>query len=303
MWSIGVRAQLIDVPKRDARGLNLVRRFRTIVAAAALAAVISAGPEPRLARAAEPDASAPLARVSLPIDRVRIAAGYGIIGSNKGALDEQPRRRIRLKAFYIDRTEVTRGMYRVCARAGACPSIASDPVQAEFVQDSLSVADDGSAAEAALDANLPITGVSHSDAQAFCAFAGGQLPSAAQWERAARGRAGRAFPWGDDLSCEKANWGNYVGEGPCADSAPGRPVPVGRYPQGATPEGVLDMGGNVWEWVADVYPEAPERRIVKGGSCCSYFVEPRAANVNAWAPEYRDSDLGFRCVSRKRSKR
>ncbi|MEO7669242.1 MAG: SUMF1/EgtB/PvdO family nonheme iron enzyme, partial [Polyangia bacterium] len=58
--------------------------------------------------------------------------------------------------------------------------------------------------------------------------------------------------------------------------------------------------GNVWEWVADRYGEDPRRRVVRGGSCCSYFVPPRAPNRNAWAPEYRDSDLGFRCVAARR---
>jgi formylglycine-generating enzyme required for sulfatase activity len=58
----------------------------------------------------------------------------------------------------------------------------------------------------------------------------------------------------------------------------------------------MDLGGNVWEWVADKYDDEPGRRVVRGGSCCSYFVGPRAANRNAWAPEHRDADLGFRCA-------
>jgi formylglycine-generating enzyme required for sulfatase activity len=60
---------------------------------------------------------------------------------------------------------------------------------------------------------------------------------------------------------------------------------------------VLDLAGNVWEWVADKYDQEPGRRVVRGGSCCSYFVGPRAANRNGWAPEHRDGDLGFRCAS------
>jgi formylglycine-generating enzyme required for sulfatase activity len=58
------------------------------------------------------------------------------------------------------------------------------------------------------------------------------------------------------------------------------------------------MAGNVWEWTADKYDRDPSRRVVRGGSCCSYFVEPRAANRNAWDPQHRDGDLGFRCVAR-----
>ena len=62
--------------------------------------------------------------------------------------------------------------------------------------------------------------------------------------------------------------------------------------------GALDLAGNVWEWVTGRYDDEPDRRVVRGGSCCSYFVEPRAANRNAWAPDHRDGDLGFRCVGR-----
>ena len=128
--------------------------------------------------------------------------------------------------------------------------------------------------------------------------------------------------------CDRANWGNFDGEGPCAATNPGHPVAVGQYPGGASPYGVLDLGGNVWEWVADRYDDdasaiAPEpqpprrsrgaardrtsrggarlahgdRRIVRGGSCCSFFVGPRAANRNAWAADHRDFDLGFRCAA------
>lgn len=215
--------------------------------------------------------------------RLPVAAGPFVRGSARGDEDERPVRTEVLPAFVIDKTEVTRVGYAACVKARRCR-----PVPVEM------------AGPVGTDAMVPVTGVSWFDARDFCAFAGGRLPREAEWEKAARGTDGREFPWGAESACARANWGNFDGEGPCAGSNPGFPVAVGRYPEGASPYGVLDMAGNVWEWVADRYGEDPRRRVVRGGSCCSYFVPPRAPNRNAWAPEYRDSDLGFRCVAARR---
>jgi formylglycine-generating enzyme required for sulfatase activity len=212
-------------------------------------------------------------------DRVAIPAGPFTEGSTRGDEDERPVRKVTVKAFAIDRTEVTRGDYAACVTSGHCQATAQK------------TAVDGS------DAKLPITGVDWNDAQAYCKFAGGRLPSEVEWEKAARGTDGREYPWGNDLDCARANWGSFEGEGPCAGKNPGHPVAVGQYPTGASPYGLLDMGGNVWEWVADKYDEDPGRRVVRGGSCCTFFVGPRAANRNAWAPDHRDGDLGFRCAA------
>ena len=210
-------------------------------------------------------------------DRVMVPAGPFTRGSTRGADDERPVKVNTLPAFHIDRTEVTRAMYGRCVAARRCKPLASDLTA---------------------EPNLPVTNVNWSEARAFCVFAGGRLPSEDEWEKAARGSDGREYPWGKELDCAHANWGNFENEGPCAGKNPGKPVDVGSYPQGASPFGVLDMAGNVWEWVADKYDRDPSRRVVRGGSCCSYFVEPRAANRNAWDPGHRDGDLGFRCVSK-----
>jgi formylglycine-generating enzyme required for sulfatase activity len=210
-------------------------------------------------------------------DRVLIPAGPFSRGSTHGSDDERPVKVRTLSTFRIDRTEVTRAMYARCVAARRCKSLAIDLTA---------------------EPNLPVTNINWSEARAFCAFAGGRLPSEDEWEKAARGSDGREYPWGQDPDCARANWGNFENEGPCAGKNPGKPVAVGSYPQGASPFGLLDMAGNVWEWVADKYDRDPSRRVVRGGSCCSYFVEPRAANRNAWDPNHRDGDLGFRCVSR-----
>jgi eukaryotic-like serine/threonine-protein kinase len=228
-----------------------------------------------------------------PRDRVVIPGGPFTQGSTRGDEDERPVRKIVVKTFAIDRTEVTRGDYGVCVADGRCKPPPSAPSAS-----SPSVSSPSSPSSAA-DTKLPVTGVDWSDAQAYCRFAGGRLPSEAEWEKAARGTDGREYPWGNDADCARGNWGNFEGEGPCAGKNPGHPVAVGTYPSGASPYGVLDLGGNVWEWVADKYDDEPGRRVVRGGSCCSYFVGPRAANRNAWAPDHRDADLGFRCAGPK----
>ena len=258
-------------------------------------------------------------------DRIRIPAGPFIQGSIRGEDDERPARTKVLPAFSIDRTEVTRGAYASCVAAQRCRGVPGG-----HAHPAAGVPDGGITEP---DDRLPIANVTWAEAQAFCRFAGGRLPTEAEWEKAARGTDGREFPWGDESQCERGNWGNFDGEGPCAERNPGHPVAVGGYPAGASPYGVLDLGGNVWEWVADRYeddanPAAPgpparsgrarspesaepgersrrgagraspsDRRVVRGGSCCSYFVGPRAANRNAWAADHRDFDLGFRCAS------
>jgi len=266
------REAAIKALSRPHKVALLARRARALVAVALAAAVAVILPP----AAWRPAAAA--ARVA--VDRVPVPAGPFVQGSNRGDDDERPARTRTLPAFAIDRTEVTRAAYAACVAAHRCK-----PIPREL------------AGPPGADGTLPITNVSWFDARDFCAFAGGRLPTEAEWEKAARGTDGREFPWGSDASCDRANWGNFEGEGPCAGSAPGFPVAVGRYADGASPYGALDLAGNVWEWVADKFDEDPSRRSVRGGSCCSYFVPPRAANRNAWAPEYRGGDLGFRCAA------
>ena len=156
-------------------------------------------------------------------------------------------------------------------------------------------------------ANHPMENVTWADASAYAQWAGVSLPTEAQWEKAARGTDGRAYPWGNKWDASR-----------CANSAGSNHLsstkPSGSYPSGASPYGCLDMAGNVWQWCADWYDEnhynsAPSTnptgpasgaaRVLRGGSW--NFINPdyfRAAYRGRLNPTYRFFSNGFRCCSR-----
>ncbi len=182
---------------------------------------------------APPKREAPRPATLIPEEMIGVPGGRFEMGlSDRGIPDEQPAHPVAVAPFLLDRTEVTNGAYADCVAAGKCRRPAHlDTVKSGFAP-----------LEAFRLPAHPVSGVSHEDAEKYCAFVGKRLPREAEWERAARGSDGRLFPWGDDLPDEtRAVFRSKVTK------------PVGSLPEGKGPYGHLDLGGNVWEWVHDNY--------------------------------------------------
>jgi formylglycine-generating enzyme required for sulfatase activity len=181
--------------------------------------------------------------------------------------------RITLAAFTIDAFEVTEDRYTVCLAAGECAPV---PLTGE--------------------PGRALAGVTLSEAARFCAWARGALPSSAELAFAAAGTGGRRYPWGDTGAvCRRAAWG--LGSGPCAEGASG-PELAGSHPDGASPQGIHDLAGNVAEWTI---PDEPGALVadVRGGS----WADSAAASLRSWHRREipvgtRSPEIGFRCVYR-----
>lgn len=216
-------------------------------------------------------------------DRVFMAAGEFEAGCHADDQarcfeSEKPARRLQLDAFSIDRTEVSVATYRDCVAAGVCSEAVAEG-KCNFVLPG--------------HERHPINCVDWHQAEAFCSWRGGRLPTELEWERAARGTTGDRFPWGDaPVDCTRAviddGSGNACGSGDTT-------LDVGSRPAGASAEGVLDLIGNVWEWTSSA-PENSSARIVRGGA---YYVESDQVRVTLalpFAPHGRADFVGFRCA-------
>ena len=220
-----------------------------------------------------------------------VPAGNFIAGSDQGYDNEKPVHNVYLDDFYIDKYEVTNALYQACVDAGACqpPDKAGSYTRDSYYGDSQ------------FD-NYPVVYVDWENANAYCQWRGMQLPTEAQWEKAARGTDGRRYPWGDNIDETYANYNNAVGD----------TTEVGSYENGKSIYGIYDMAGNAWEWVADWYsdtyylntpltnppgPATGEYRVLRGGS---WLDDERIVTTSnrGWSQlEYfTNTDFGFRCA-------
>ena len=274
------------IPRRTGRGGDFRRRRSGPGFAAALILLTVLGPPAETGGQAPPD-----------LEWVRVPAGsfeMGCVESDPDCLDtERPRHPVRFPApFEMTATEVTVEQYaRFVRDAGRSP-----PPAPAFPQ----------------TGRHPVVLVSWDDATAFCRWAGGRLPTEAEWEYAARaGRPGLVYGWGDEISRDRANYG---AEQCCAGAAGGADAWMNTAPAGSFPPndfGLFDMAGNVWEWVDgwlddDYYATSPlvdppgaadgYARIARGGSWLNFPAALRTSVRLPFAQSGQTSNVGFRCA-------
>jgi len=252
-----------------------------------------------------------------PAGMILISAGEFLMGSKtgEGDRDEHPQHKVHLNAYYIDTHEVTNTQYHQFWLADGGTKSKHTPAS---YGSSYMIGDWPEVAKT--KPNYPVVGVTWYDASAYAKWAGKRLLAEAEWEKAARGTEAKAWPWGNDFQSELSVSGDaeqnpvskiHSNRRDGGDGYDNTTAPVGNYQTGASPYGVCDMAGNVWEWVTDWYgedyyasnsrsnpqgPDAGKMKVVKGGSWNNREHNQRCANRYYCYPDSWGNTLGFRCA-------
>jgi serine/threonine-protein kinase len=226
--------------------------------------------------------------------------------------DERPRHKVYLDAFWIDRTEITIAMFERFVNATGYLTEAETRGESyvhnvngwEVVEGATWQHPYGEWSDVNGMGAYPVGHISWADASAYCQWAGRRLPTEAEWEKAARGTDERMYPWGNDISCERAQFTGCNGDLRMA----------GATLEGASPYGALDMAGNQWEWVFDwykpsYYSESPERNptgpkagglhVQRGGSWLMEASFQRSTNRSGIVLDQTWQSDGFRCATNR----
>lgn len=221
-------------------------------------------------------------------EMIFIPAGPAIIGSFSGEPIEAPQRTVYVHSFYIDKYEVTNSQYKQFIDATG-----RKPPQ-NTINPDYTVWQNGTFPEEL--ANHPVVNVTWYDAKAYCEWKGKRLPTAIEWEKAARGPYGNIYPWGNEYFEGFANLyqkgESYVNR---------KTVPVGTYDMSKSYFGVYDLAGNVWEWVNDTYVDNNSntlKKLAKGGGWGynGNKYTSRASYSLIFDANYTSNCLGFRCA-------
>ena len=219
---------------------------------------------------------------------VLVPAGIFSMGTNERLPDEGPMHKVYVSSFRIDQYEVSNGEYSRFVKATRRTPPRHWP-RGVFPPEKVS---------------HPVVFVTWYDANDYCHWAGKRLPTATEWEKAARGVDARVYPWGNEFDAAKAN---------TPYSQRGDTTPIGSFPAGQSPYGVHDMSGNVWEWTSSWYKAYPGNtrrrletygqryRVLKGGSFvnCSFYkcgISAPTFNRSFFRPATRNQGFGFRCA-------